>query len=360
MTPLPNFDPIAVGDEGARLSSKRIAVDSIGVPPERMRKLRHEVVDKLAESIEKEGLLQPIIVRPLPDYRGYVLIAGHHRLEAVRKLKCDTIRAEILEGLSADQARVAEIDENLIRADLTPSERAAHHAERKGLYLKLHPETQQGGSREGAGRPKRDGNKAKSKGQNGPLKKDAYTKDAAKKTGKSSRTIKREVARGENIDSQALADLAGTCLDNGTELDALAKLPAAEQRSLAEAAKRGEMVSAITARSACDPQDANMRLRKRSAGDHNPEGSGAENPEPGDTPRVIRDRAYTRQAFEALRLAHENKLAPIDPKEVIRAANAEITEANVEAARIVARAWDFVAKQLERLRNDRGPDEARG
>ena len=113
MTPLPNFDPIAVGDEVAGLSSKMIAVDSIGVPPKRMRKLRHELVDKLAETIEKQGLLQPIIVRPLPDYRGYVLIAGHHRLEAVRKLKHETIRAEILEGLSADQARVAEIDEKI-------------------------------------------------------------------------------------------------------------------------------------------------------------------------------------------------------------------------------------------------------
>ena len=128
--------------------------------------------------------------------------------------------------------------------------------------------------------------------------------------------------------------------------------------NLADAAKRGEKVSAITARSACDPQDANMRLRKRSAGDHNHEGPGAENPGPGDTPQVIRDRAYTRQAVEALRLAHENKLAPIDPKEVIRAANAEITEAHVETARVVARAWDFVAKQLERLRSDRGPDAA--
>ena len=32
---------------------------------------------------------------------------------------------------------------------------------------------------------------------------------------------------------QALADLASTCLDNGTELDALATFPAAEQRGLA-------------------------------------------------------------------------------------------------------------------------------
>ena len=72
------------------------------------------------------------------------------------------------------------------------------------------------------------------------------------------------------------------------------------------------------------------------------------------------EMAYTRQAVEALRLAHENKLAPIDPKGVIRAANAEITEADAEAARMVAQAWNFVAKQLERLRSDRGPDAARG
>jgi ParB-like chromosome segregation protein Spo0J len=241
MSGLPNIDPIAVGDE---VSSKMIAVDSIGVPPERMRKLRYELVDKLAESIEKEGLLQPIIVRPLPDCRGYVLIAGHHRLEAVRKLKHDTIRAEILEGLSADQARVAEIDENLIRADLTPSERAVHHAERKALYLKLHPETKHGGAPGKAG----GGKKAKD------AKLASFVKDTAKKTGKAKRTIARDVSRGEKIDPQALADLAGTCLDNGTELDALAKLPAAEQRSLAEAAKRGEKVSAISARNACGPE----------------------------------------------------------------------------------------------------------
>ena len=60
---------------------------------------------------------------------------------------------------------------------------------------------------------------------------------------------------------------------------------------------------------------AKMRRRKRSAGDHNHAGPHAENPEPGDTPEVIRDRAYTWQAGEALRLAHENKLAPIDPEE---------------------------------------------
>jgi hypothetical protein len=76
------------------------------------------------------------------------------------------------------------------------------------------------------------------------------------------------------------------------------------------------------------------RRMKRSAGDYNHEGPDAENPEPGDTPEVIRDRAYTRQTGEALRLAHENKLGPIDPKEVIRAAKAEITETHVQTARL--------------------------
>src|ERR1700692_757904 len=85
---------------------------------------------------------------------------------------------------------------------------------------------------------------------------------------------------------------------------------------------------------------------KRSAGDCNHESADAENPEPGDTPEVIRDRAYTRQTGEALRLAHENKLAPIDPKEVIRAAKAEITETHVQTAREVARAWDHVTNHI--------------
>jgi hypothetical protein len=78
---------------------------------------------------------------------------------------------------------------------------------------------------------------------------------------------------------------------------------------------------------------AKMRRRKRSAGDHNHAGPHAENPEPGDTPEVIRDRAYTWQAGESLRLAHENKLAPIDPEEVIRAARLELPHGQPRRAR---------------------------
>jgi hypothetical protein len=46
--------------------------------------------------------------------------------------------------MDADQAELAEIDENLIRADLTPAEEAIHIGRRKAIYEKLHPETVHG------------------------------------------------------------------------------------------------------------------------------------------------------------------------------------------------------------------------
>jgi hypothetical protein len=71
-----------------------------------------------------------------------------------------------------------------------------------------------------------------------------YTADAARKTGKSERSIQREAARGAAIPD--VAALAGTSLDKGDELDALISLPADEQQKLAERAKAGEKVSAKT------------------------------------------------------------------------------------------------------------------
>jgi hypothetical protein len=50
-----------------------------------------------------------------------------------------------------------------------------------------------------------------------------------------------------------LPDIIGTSLDSGAEIDALAKLPESVQRSLAQAARRGENVSAI-APSVGDPE----------------------------------------------------------------------------------------------------------
>jgi N6-adenosine-specific RNA methylase IME4/ParB-like chromosome segregation protein Spo0J len=219
--------------------NQKIGLSGIAVQPDRMRQLRPEVVDEIAESIKERGLLQPIIVRPRKG-SGYFLVAGRHRLAAVKKLKHEDIACVVLDGLSADQALLAEIDENLVRGDLTPAETAAHHAERKRLYEKLHPETKRGSA---GGRAKAAKTKKGAKSQN-ETQQPGYTKDVVKKTGKSRATVAREVARAKDIDPQALKDLTGTCLDKRDELDAMAKLPVGEQRKLAKRAKAREKVSA--------------------------------------------------------------------------------------------------------------------
>jgi ParB-like nuclease domain len=153
-----------------RVTTKMIGLAGIAVSDRRLRKIRPETVDELAESILQQGLLHPIRLRPRShNGSGYILIAGQHRLEAARKLHKrklgpDHIRAEIVDDLDANAALLAEIDENLLRADLSPIERALHVARRKELYELEHPKTVHGGDRKRSWRKK-------SRSQNENLKK---------------------------------------------------------------------------------------------------------------------------------------------------------------------------------------------
>src|SRR5262249_18344750 len=68
----------------SQISEIRIA--DIAIPRDRLRRLRPEVVDQIAESIQARGrLIHPITVRPLGCAR-YKLNAGWHRFETARKL----------------------------------------------------------------------------------------------------------------------------------------------------------------------------------------------------------------------------------------------------------------------------------
>jgi ParB/RepB/Spo0J family partition protein len=207
-------------------------LDLIRVRPNRMRKLRPDRVAELAESISARGQLQPIAVQSRARGTDFDLVAGWHRLEAMRKVGHDSIPAVILKGLDADAALLAEIDENLIRAELSLAERALHLAERKRLYEKAHPETKHGAIGRGRKKSRQIGDSN-----------ERFTKDAAKKTGRSERTIQREIERSKIVD---LASVVDTALDEAEELDALAKLPEPVQRNLIERAKAGERVTAKT------------------------------------------------------------------------------------------------------------------
>jgi ParB family transcriptional regulator, chromosome partitioning protein len=80
------------------------------------------LIGELAESITANGVVQPILVRPLPNGR-YQLIAGERRLMASQKAGKATIPA-ILRQVSDEQAMEITIVENLQRADLNPIEQA--------------------------------------------------------------------------------------------------------------------------------------------------------------------------------------------------------------------------------------------
>lgn len=76
-------------------------------------------IDELAQSIGKNGLLQPVTVR---RHNGsYQLIAGERRFRAIRKLGLATVPA-IVRDVSDEQARNLAILENINRQDMRPTE----------------------------------------------------------------------------------------------------------------------------------------------------------------------------------------------------------------------------------------------
>ena len=79
-------------------------------------------MEQLTESIRQQGVLNPIMVRPL-DTGEYEVISGHRRLHACKKAGIEMIPAFIY-SMDRSEAVVAMVDSNLHREKLLPSEKA--------------------------------------------------------------------------------------------------------------------------------------------------------------------------------------------------------------------------------------------
>jgi ParB/RepB/Spo0J family partition protein len=110
---------------------QEINIDDIKVGT-RLRSLNPAKVEEQIESIARQGFTDPIEVRIATkwgntDEKEIVLVAGRHRLEAMKKMGATTIPSFVLPD-DRRKAEMREISENLHRAPLTPLEEAEHIA----------------------------------------------------------------------------------------------------------------------------------------------------------------------------------------------------------------------------------------
>ena len=173
----------------------------------------------LAESIAEIGLMNPITVD-----KDHNLIAGLHRLEAIKRLGWNQIECIVLD-LTKLQAELAEIDENIIRRNLDTIEKGEKLLRRKEIYETLHPENKHGGDR------RSDNFKTTTCRFDSSR---SFVQDTADKLGVTPRTVERQIQAAKKITPEAKQIIR----DSNAKLSqrdaiALSKMAAVDQKEAA-------------------------------------------------------------------------------------------------------------------------------
>jgi ParB family chromosome partitioning protein len=112
--------PTTAGDDE---TLQRIPLEQIAPNPDQPRKsFDEESLRALADSLREHGVIQPVVVRPLPGGR-YELLAGERRWRAAQLAELDRIPAVVRTAAEGDRLELAMI-ENMARQDLNPVEAA--------------------------------------------------------------------------------------------------------------------------------------------------------------------------------------------------------------------------------------------
>ena len=123
-----NIKPASDEDGEAQVGSSReelkhVAVEFIQRGKYQPRRDMHqEALEELAESIKAQGVMQPIVIRPISSDR-YEIIAGERRWRATQLAGLDTIPA-VIRDVSDEAAIAMSLIENIQREDLNPIEEA--------------------------------------------------------------------------------------------------------------------------------------------------------------------------------------------------------------------------------------------
>ena len=103
----------------------------VNIPVEKLRPFEghpfkvkdDEEMNTLIESVQTQGILSPLIVRPIENTDEYEVISGHRRLHAAVKAGITEVPA-LIYALDRDSAAIAVVDSNLHREHILPSEKA--------------------------------------------------------------------------------------------------------------------------------------------------------------------------------------------------------------------------------------------
>lgn len=189
----------------------------------RKRLLDTVKVTKLAESIGKIGLLHPIAI---DEHNN--LLAGLHRIEACKLLGWQAIPAIIRQNGDALLAELTEIDENLIRNELTVLEQGEHLKRRDEVLAEMGVRAKQGDNRFTNGRG----------AESAPLK---TTAGIAAEVGVSKRRAQERKQIADKITDEVKDAIRETELaDRATDLLQLARLSPEEQMDAAQRVLTGK------------------------------------------------------------------------------------------------------------------------
>jgi N6-adenosine-specific RNA methylase IME4 len=238
----PRDRPVVRRTTGSRL----VRIDELRAPQARGS------VDDLVESIREVGLLHPITVSS--DLR---LIAGARRLAACRELGWSHLPVVVLD-LDKLRMKMAGLDEDLVRKDLSILDRAEMLAQRKGIYESLHPST-----RRGVAGGKASGASRRGERTTAP---DAFVRDVSRKTNLAPRTIQSMVQLAHAIPEDVRRSLRGTSVEDFKRgLARIARLPHDQQRAVAKRIATGETPSvrrALALVAAADLERRTLRMPK--------------------------------------------------------------------------------------------------
>ena len=194
-----------------------------------------EAIEAMAASIREVGMMNPITVTA-----DHTLVAGLHRLEAAKRLGWTEIEC-CISNMDALHTELAEIDENYVRANLTPLESSKLLLRRKEIYETLHPETKAGAAQgEGMKRAAEGGDLM----DNLSARSKPFAEDTADKLGVDARTVRRQVKIAKDLTSEAqrIIENSGEKVTQ-QNLSKLCRLTPEEQRKAAGQLVTGEIKS---------------------------------------------------------------------------------------------------------------------